>query len=212
MQQISPPESPGVLKAGNPGKSLAYWQGRTAEIAQIQQWLIDKNTFLIGIEGIGGTGKSMLATKIYDEIVVGYGIGYVVGLGGNINSLSSYENRNSRLFFNYMLQKPLVSLLTMGLFVQSIAAHSQALTYNYSNPSLSQQSLLISQFRPGASCEANDNLSLFADTFISVCRKASIRREFPSEFLNSYLEDIKKNKSAIGKKAWKLLNDNRFKK
>ncbi|MEH2348959.1 MAG: NB-ARC domain-containing protein [Nostoc sp.] len=59
-------ESPGVLKAGNPGKSLAYWQGRTAEIAQIQQWLTDENTFLIGIEGIGGTGKSMLATKIYE--------------------------------------------------------------------------------------------------------------------------------------------------
>ncbi|MBD2359744.1 tetratricopeptide repeat protein [Anabaena minutissima FACHB-250] len=61
-------ESPGVLKAGNPGKSLAYWQGRTTEIAQIQQWLTDNNTFLIGIEGIGGTGKSTLATKIYDEI------------------------------------------------------------------------------------------------------------------------------------------------
>ncbi|WP_223278060.1 tetratricopeptide repeat protein [Nostoc sp. 'Peltigera membranacea cyanobiont' 232] len=61
-------ESPGVLKAGNPGKSLAYWQGRTAEIAQIQQWLTNENTFLIGIEGIGGTGKSMLAAKIYDEI------------------------------------------------------------------------------------------------------------------------------------------------
>ncbi|MEH2292637.1 tetratricopeptide repeat protein [Nostoc sp.] len=61
-------QSPGVLRAGGPGKSLRYWQGRTAEIAQIQQWLTDENTFLIGIEGIGGTGKSMLATKIYDEI------------------------------------------------------------------------------------------------------------------------------------------------
>ncbi|MEH2352734.1 tetratricopeptide repeat protein, partial [Nostoc sp.] len=68
LQQISQPESPGVLKAGNPNKSLAYWQGRKTEIAQIQQWLTDKNTFLIGIEGIGGTGKSMLAAKIYDEI------------------------------------------------------------------------------------------------------------------------------------------------
>ncbi|MEH2211192.1 tetratricopeptide repeat protein [Nostoc sp.] len=67
LQQISQPESPGVLKAGNPNKSLAYWQGRKTEIAQIQQWLTDKNTFLIGIEGIGGTGKSMLAAKIYDE-------------------------------------------------------------------------------------------------------------------------------------------------
>ncbi|MBD0265809.1 MAG: tetratricopeptide repeat protein, partial [Tolypothrix sp. Co-bin9] len=61
-------ESPGVLKAGNPNKSLAYWQGRKTEIDQINQWLTDKNTFLIGIEGIGGTGKSMLAAKIYDEI------------------------------------------------------------------------------------------------------------------------------------------------
>ncbi|MBD2210222.1 tetratricopeptide repeat protein [Nostoc linckia FACHB-104] len=47
---------------------MAYWQGRKAEITQIQQWLTDNNTFLIGIEGIGGTGKSMLATKIYEEI------------------------------------------------------------------------------------------------------------------------------------------------
>ncbi|MHC5769017.1 MAG: tetratricopeptide repeat protein [Nostoc sp.] len=67
LQQISQPESPGVLKGGNPNKSLAYWQGRKTEIAQIQQWLTDKNTFLIGIEGIGGTGKSMLAAKTYDE-------------------------------------------------------------------------------------------------------------------------------------------------
>lgn len=142
---------------------------------------------------------------------VGCGVGYAVSFGSNINSLS-YENGNSRLFFNYMLQKPLASLLTMGLLIQPIATHSQALTYNYNNANLSEQSLLISQFRPGDSCEANDNLSLLADTFISVCRKASIRREFPSEFLNSYLEDIKINKSASGKKAWKLLNDNRFKK
>ncbi|MBW4480264.1 MAG: hypothetical protein KME54_26360 [Tolypothrix brevis GSE-NOS-MK-07-07A] len=110
------------------------------------------------------------------------------------------------------LPKPLVSLLTMGLLVQPIAADSQTLAYNYNYVSLSQQFLLISQFRPGDNCEANDNLSLFADTFISVCRKATIRREFPSEFLNYYLEDIKKNKSAVGKKAWKFLNDGRFKK
>lgn len=66
LESSTKAESPGVLKAGNPGKSLAYWQGRTTEIAQIQQWLNDQNTFLIGIEGIGGTGKSMLAAKIYD--------------------------------------------------------------------------------------------------------------------------------------------------
>ncbi|WP_339377922.1 NB-ARC domain-containing protein, partial [Calothrix sp. NIES-2100] len=47
---------------------MAYWQGRKTEIVQIQQWLTDENTFLIGIEGIGGAGKSMLAAKIYEEI------------------------------------------------------------------------------------------------------------------------------------------------
>ncbi|MHC5614602.1 MAG: tetratricopeptide repeat protein, partial [Nostoc sp.] len=68
LERSTKVESPGVLKAGNPNKTSAYWQGRETEIDRIQQWLTDKNTFLIGIEGIGGTGKSMLATKIYDEI------------------------------------------------------------------------------------------------------------------------------------------------
>lgn len=59
--------STGILKAGNPHKSLAYWQGRTAELQQLEQWLNDKNITLIGIEGIGGAGKSTLASKIYEE-------------------------------------------------------------------------------------------------------------------------------------------------
>lgn len=68
LERSTKAESPGILKAGDSPKSLAYWQGRTEEIAKIQQWLTDENTFLIGIEGIGGTGKSTLAAKIYDEI------------------------------------------------------------------------------------------------------------------------------------------------
>ncbi|HEX2087223.1 MAG TPA: hypothetical protein VHF89_16190 [Solirubrobacteraceae bacterium] len=63
-----------------------------------------------------------------------------------------------------------------------------------------------------ASCVANENLGERADPFISRCRKASIRREFPSELLQETLGAIKRGSSAAHKKAWKLLNDNRFKK
>ena len=62
------------------------------------------------------------------------------------------------------------------------------------------------------SCVANDNLGEVADGFISRCRKASIRSEFPGELLTATLGTIKKGKSAAHRKAWKLLNDNRFKK
>ena len=62
------PESVRVLKAGDNPKSIIYWQGRVEEIEQLRQWLTDENTRVIGIEGIGGTGKSTLATKIYEEI------------------------------------------------------------------------------------------------------------------------------------------------
>ena len=50
------------------------------------------------------------------------------------------------------------------------------------------------------------------EEFISRCRKASIRREFPGSHLDLPLGTIKKGKSTNGKKAWKLLNDNPFKK
>ncbi|MFM6097027.1 MAG: tetratricopeptide repeat protein [Dolichospermum sp.] len=46
---------------------MANWQGRTEEIADLKQWLNNPNIPLIGIEGIGGTGKSMLAAKIYED-------------------------------------------------------------------------------------------------------------------------------------------------
>ena len=62
------------------------------------------------------------------------------------------------------------------------------------------------------SCVANDNLGEMADSFIGRCCQASIRREFPGEMLNETLGNIKRGTTARHKKAWKLLNDNRFKK
>jgi hypothetical protein len=57
---------------------------------------------------------------------------------------------------------------------------------------------------PLENCEANANLGEVADSFISRCRKASIRREFPGEMLDRTLGEIKKGKTAAHKKAWKL--------
>jgi tetratricopeptide (TPR) repeat protein len=45
----------------------ANWQGRKEEIKHLKQWLNNPNIFLIGIEGIGGIGKSMLAAYIYEN-------------------------------------------------------------------------------------------------------------------------------------------------
>ncbi len=73
IEQLAKPESPGILKAGNPNKSSANWQGRTAEIANLKQWLNNPNIPLIGIEGIGGIGKSMLSAYIYEnETIAGF--------------------------------------------------------------------------------------------------------------------------------------------
>ncbi|MBS9391340.1 MAG: tetratricopeptide repeat protein [Dolichospermum sp. WA123] len=73
LESSTKSESPGIFKAGNPHKSLAYWQGREEEIAKLKQWLNDPNIPLIGIEGIGGIGKSMLSAYIYeDETIAGF--------------------------------------------------------------------------------------------------------------------------------------------
>lgn len=61
-------------------------------------------------------------------------------------------------------------------------------------------------------CIAIKNLSEIADIYISKCRRASVRDEFPTEFLYDTLNVIRAGRSARYKTAWKLLNDNRFKK
>nr|WP_277882295.1 tetratricopeptide repeat protein [Microcystis wesenbergii] len=56
-----------TFKGGNARKRLAYWQGRKEEITQIKQWFTDPNVAMIGIKGVGGIGKSTLASKIFEE-------------------------------------------------------------------------------------------------------------------------------------------------
>lgn len=61
-----------------------------------------------------------------------------------------------------------------------------------------------------ASCIARENPTEIADRFISRCRIASIRREFPTQHLHETLREIDRGVTPSKRKAWKLLNDKRF--
>ena len=61
-----------------------------------------------------------------------------------------------------------------------------------------------------ADCVASNNLSETARSYISRCRKGSINSVFPGEMYSKTLGEIKSGRSAVHKKAWKLLNDSRF--
>ncbi|MBA2662898.1 MAG: hypothetical protein H0U74_11420 [Bradymonadaceae bacterium] len=63
------------------------------------------------------------------------------------------------------------------------------------------------------SCIAKENLDEIAENFIGRCKKGSILREFPTQYLPETLEKIKRDQDAgIGRAqtAWKLLSDKRF--
>lgn len=59
-------------------------------------------------------------------------------------------------------------------------------------------------------CKFSNNLSETADSFISRCRKAGIRGEFPGEYYAVTLGKIDRDRSARGKKARKLLTSKRW--
>ncbi|MFD1538284.1 hypothetical protein [Nonomuraea guangzhouensis] len=111
---------------------------------------------------------------------------------------------------NRMLRSLLLTItaifLAIGAFTgtQTAANSSTTITQAVASSSTGTSAAVLS-------CNARDNLSAIANDFISKCRKASIRQEFPSEFLPDTLGTIQKIKTARGKTAWKLLNDNRFK-
>jgi hypothetical protein len=60
--------SPILLTLGKPPKLIAHWQGRAEEIQQLQTWFSDRVS-LIGIDGVGGIGKSSLAGKVFAEVI-----------------------------------------------------------------------------------------------------------------------------------------------
>lgn len=65
------------------------------------------------------------------------------------------------------------------------------------------------------SCDYDDNLSDTAQTFIGRCCRGGINGEFPGEYYNVTLDTIRSEaQKSVGqaKKAYKLLNDSRFRK
>lgn len=61
-----------------------------------------------------------------------------------------------------------------------------------------------------ADCNFSNNFSETADSFISRCRKAGIRGEFPGEYYSVTLGEIDRDRSARGKKSRKLLTSKRW--
>ncbi|MEH2060724.1 MAG: tetratricopeptide repeat protein [Nostoc sp.] len=50
----------------------SYWQGRTAELDQMQQWLHSDNVRLIGVTATGGYGKSALVAKLCETVAASF--------------------------------------------------------------------------------------------------------------------------------------------
>ncbi|WP_436771587.1 hypothetical protein [Yinghuangia sp. YIM S09857] len=61
-------------------------------------------------------------------------------------------------------------------------------------------------------CDARDNLGEVANNFISRCRKAGIRQRFPGEHYGDKLGYLMKCRTESCNRAWKLLQDGRWKK
>ena len=142
IEATSKDESVGILKTGDLPKSLDYWQGRVEEIAQLQQWLADDNIRLIGIEGIGGTGKSMLASKIYEEI-----IGFPKQFWADVSSGATiFSDLARRVLTDFGYPVPDDELKLVSALVQCLRSHQYLLIIDNLETLLDSERQWKSQF------------------------------------------------------------------
>ena len=106
------------------------------------------------------------------------------------------------------MKEILIVLASVGTLLVIAPTPTQA------NPSQSKPLQLSSSIEMDFSCEYDSSLEVLADTFISKCCLSSVRRRFPGEYLYESLETIKSKRKTdrAAKTAYKLLNDDRFRK
>ena len=83
-------------------------------------------------------------------------------------------------------------MLTLQSFVQRVQSNS------------------VVEVQMADGCDVSQNLDETCRSFIGRCRRGGINSEFPGQFYDVTIRVVKDGSSADHKKAWKLLNDNRF--
>jgi hypothetical protein len=120
---------------------------------------------------------------------------------GRLNTVSQEERRHR------------TASRTLAVFaVRAIVASFACILLTSTSPTLEAPAVQLTTSYQQENCNANDQLYERASRFIEKCRKASIYRVFPAQHLGKTIGEIKNGSSSSHKTAWKLLNDNRFKK
>lgn len=106
---------------------------------------------------------------------------------------------------------PMFATLNKKTLQSAVAIASIAGVVMTTLPTLTNVAAAKNATSKSVNCVPDKNLNAVADYFIRRCFKASIKTEFPSDLLQRKIVTIKTGKTAAEKKAWKLLNDKRFK-
>ena len=132
----------------------------------------------------------------------------VVGLGVIATEQEHYSLNN---LFGYAIQNPVSFIDPTGLN----SLHAKLMVAIGRGNTRQIKNLMDALSDPKFIKKAQDAIDKFdsrADDWISENCRGSINAEFPGEMRDKSLGEIRNGRTSAHKKAWKLLNDNRFKK